>query len=277
MGNQLAMRIIRHFSQKNVLAFNIQDVRKIIPEKRPEQLSRILRGMVEKEMLFRISRNSYHIIPLNEDPETYTPDAHHMAKYLMRDEAYYIGYASAMKLHGLMPYSEPGQSHHVEYVVTSKQKKPAIRDIKGTTYKFIRHSDTRFFAFTSMWINSLEKVMVSDLEKTIVDIAAKPQFCGGVTGLGKALIKVNRRVDYEKLFFYFARNANITAKKRFLYLGDLLGFEWTPYHEKMMEELGSGISLLDPSAPMQGKNRYKFGLKINVDPILIKNSILADL
>ncbi len=277
MSNQIAWSIIRHFSQKNVLTFNIQDVRKIIPEKSPGFLSRILRSMVEKEMLIRISRNSYHIIPLNENPENYTPDAHQLTGYLMRNEAYYIGYASAMQLHGLLPHPETGKSQHVQYVVTNKQKKPAVRDLGGATYKFIRHSDTRFFAFTNMWINSQEKAMVSDLEKTIVDIAAKPQFCGGLTGLGKALIKVNRRVDYEKLFFYFARNANITAKKRFLFLGDLLGFEWTPYHEKMMGELGSGISLLDPSAPMQGKNRYKFGLKINVDPILIKNSILADL
>jgi hypothetical protein len=31
---------------------------------------------------------------------------------------------------------------------------------------------------------------------------------------------------------------------------------------------------LDPSAPDHGKKRSKFGLKINVDPILIKERIL---
>ncbi len=71
----------------------------------------------------------------------------------------------------------------------------------------------RFFGFSSIWINQLEKAMVSDLEKTIVD----------------------------------------TTKKRFHFLSDLLGLEWTTKNERMMEELGPVISLLDPAAPDQGR------------------------
>ena len=56
-----------------------------------------------------------------------------------------------------------------------------------------------------------------------------------------------------------------------------------------MEELGTGISLLDPAAPDQGRKDQggkieggknqgikmrKFGLKINVDPTRIKMTIL---
>ena len=66
---------------------------------------------------------------------------------------------------------------------------------------------------------------------------------------------------------------NKSAKKRFLFLTDLLGLEWTIEHERMMIELGSGISLLDPSAQDQGRKRRKFGLKINADFILIKNRV----
>jgi len=53
-----------------------------------------------------------------------------------------------------------------------------------------------------------------------------------------------------------------------------LDLEWTAEHETMMEELGTGISLLDPSAPDQGKKMKKFGLKMNVDPIRIKMKVL---
>jgi predicted transcriptional regulator of viral defense system len=42
----------------------------------------------------------------------------------------------------------------------------------------------------------------------------------------------------------------------------------------MMEELGTGISLLDPAAPDQGRKRSKFGLKITVDPSRIKMKVL---
>ena len=116
--------------------------------------------------------------------------------------------------------------------------------------------------------------MVSDLEKTIVDIASKPQYSGGIIEVGEVIIQAKARIDHDKLFYYFSRNKNKSAKKRFLFLTDLLGLEWTTEHERMMEELGTGISLLDPAAPDQGRRVKKFGLKINVDPIRIKMNVL---
>jgi predicted transcriptional regulator of viral defense system len=70
------------------------------------------------------------------------------------------------------------------------------------------------------------------------------------------------------------RNMNKSAKKRFLFLSDVLDMEWTAEHETMMGELGTGISLLDPEAPDRGRNMKKFGLKINADPSRIKMKVL---
>ncbi len=177
-------------------------------------------------MLCKITRGNYHIIPINADPETYVPDGHQVAKYLMQNKEYYIGYTSAIKIHGLTLQSEAR-----EYVVTKKQMKPAIRSVGGITYQFIQHDATRFFGFTSIWINQFEKAMVSDLERTIVDIATKPQLCGGIVEVGNAIFQAKGRTDHDKLFYYFARNMNKSAKKRFLFLTDLLGLEWTTEHE----------------------------------------------
>ena len=243
-------------------------------EKNRVHLARILADMVDKGMLCKITRDNYHIIPLNADPETYAPDGHQVAKYIMQNKEYYIGYASAMKIHGLTLQSEGQEYQLKEYVVTKKQMKPAIRSFGGITYQFIHHDASRFFGFSSIWINQLEKAMVSDLEKTIVDIATKPQLCGGIIEVGNAISQVKDRTDHDKLFYYFARNMNKSAKKRFLFRTDVLDLDWTSEHERMMEELGPGISLLDPAAPDQGRKRMKFGLKINVDPIRIKKKIL---
>ena len=187
----------------------------------------------------------------------------------MQNKDYYIGYASAIEIHGLTLQSEAR-----EYVVTKKQIKPAIMSFGGITYQFIQHDATRFFGFDSIWINQLEKAMVSDLERTIVDIATKPKLCGGIVEVGSAIFQAKDRTDHDKLFYYFARNRNKSAKKRFLFITDLLGLEWTADHERMMEELGSGNSLLEPEAPDQGPGSSKFRLKINTDPILIKQKVL---
>ena len=266
----MSWNIIKQFSSRNMSGFTFQDVARAFPEKNRVHLARILADMVNKGMLCKITRGNYHIIPINADSETYVPDGHQVAKYLMQNKEYYIGYASAMKIHGLTLQPEVRR----EYVVTKKQMKPAIRSFGGITYQFILHNATRFFGFTSIWINHVEKAMVSDLEKTIVDIATKPQLCGGIIEVGNAIFQGKDRIDYDKLFYYFARNLNKSAKKRFLFLTDLLGLGWSTEHEKMMEELGTGISLLDPAAPDQGSKRRKYGLKINVDPIHIKEKIL---
>jgi len=262
-------KIIKQFSSRNMFGFTFQDVAREFPEKNRVHLARILADMVDKGMLCKITRDNYHIIPFNADPETYVPDRHQVAKYIMQNKEYYIGYASAMKIHGLTLQSEAR-----EYVVTKKQMKPAIRSFGGITYQFIQHDATRFFGFSSIWINQLEKAMVSDLERTIVDIATKPQLCGGIVEVGNAIFQAKARTDHDKLFYYFARNMNKSAKKRFLFLTDLLGLEWTTEHQRMMEELGTGISLLDPAAPDQGRKMRKFGLKINLDPIRIKMKVL---
>ncbi len=284
MSSQLSWSIIKQFSSRNRFGFTFQDVLREFPENNPSYMARLLAEMVNKGMLKKISRNNYHIIPIHADPETYFPDGHQVAKNLMQNSEYYIGYASAMKIHGLnlqsavkesaVKESAVKESEVKEYVVTKKQTKPAIRSFGGITYQFIQHDASRFFGFSSIWINQHEEAMVSDLEKTIVDIATKPQYCGGIVQLGNALFQAKNRTDHDKLFNYFARNMNKSAKKRFLFLTDLLALEWTAEHKRMMEELGSGISLLDPAAPDQGRKRKKFGLKINVDPILIRNEVL---
>jgi predicted transcriptional regulator of viral defense system len=280
--------IIKEFSRRNRFGFTFQDVARAFPEKNRVHLLRILAEMANKGMLRKITHGTYHIIPMHADPETYVPDGHQVAKYLMLNKEYYIGYASARKIHGLTLQAEARESEARgsvtresesreearEYVVTKEQMKPAIRRFEGITCQFIQHDATRFFGFTDIWISQYEQAMVSDLEKTIVDIAAKPQHSGGILEVGNAIFQAKDRTDHDKLFYYFARNMNKSAKKRYLFLTDLLGLEWTTEHERMMEELGPGISLLDQTAPDQGRKMSKFGLKINVDPIRIKMELL---
>jgi predicted transcriptional regulator of viral defense system len=254
--------------------FTLQDVARAFPEKNPVHLARILAEMAKKGMLCKLTHGTYHIIPVNADPETYVPDGHQVAKYLMLNREYYIGYASAMKIHGLTLQSGARETESREYVVTTTQMKPAIRSSGGITCQFIQHDATRFFGFTDIWINPFEQAMVSDLEKTIVDIAARPQHSGGILEVGNAIFQAKDRTDHDKLFYFFARNMNKSAKKRFLFLTDLFGLEWTDEHERMMEELGKAISLLDPAAPDQGRIMSRFGLKINVDPGRIKKKVL---
>ena len=107
--------------------------------------------------------------------------------------------------------------------------------------------------------------MVSDLEKTIVDAVSRPQLCGGIIAVGKAIYRSKGSSELDKLFYYFARNGSHAAKKRYLFLSDLLGMKWTSEHDRMLTCSGSSISLLDPTGPDQGIKNSRFGLKINME------------
>jgi predicted transcriptional regulator of viral defense system len=270
MKKQLSLSIIREFLGKNKLGFVTQEVKQEFPERNELYLARLLAEMVREGMLLKVAPHTYLIIPFQADSESYVPNGHLAAKYIMQDREYYIGYASAMKIHGLTLLSGIR-----EYVVTKRQMKPSVRTLRGITFQFIHHDSTRFFGYSSHWITKSEQAMVSDLERTLVDGATRPQLCGGIVALGRAIFQARERVELDKLFYYFARNNSLVAKKRYLFLTDLLGLEWTDDHESMMDELGTSISWLDPEGPKQGPKQCNFGLKINVVPQHIKRKVLA--
>ena len=252
--------IIKKFSGKNKSFFSYNDVIAEYPEKDRSYLSKVLAAMVNAGMLLKLRRNLYHIIPLRADPQTYSPDSRLVAKSIMNGKKYYIAYYSAMHILGLV--DQPGSKM---MIVTNRQIQPSIKIIAGKEIHFVYHTYGRFFGYEKMWVSDQEQAMVSDLEKTIVDAVSKPQLCGGIITVGKAIYQSKERTELEKLFYYFARNGSHVAKKRYLFLSDLLGMKWTSEHELLLRNSGSCISLLDPTKPDQGMKNSRFGLKINIE------------
>lgn len=273
MKDHLSWSIIKLFSGRNTFGFTFQDVYNEFPKMKRVQLAWSLEDMVRTGMLGKIARNKYYLIPYGEDPVSYVPDWRQRVIYMMLNKEYFIAYASALKLHGIIPHCTSREPELTEYVITKQQIKPAIRSLRGITYQFIKQCEDRYFGFNNLWINQHEQVVASDLERTIVDISAKPQFCGGIVEVAHAILMAHARMDREKLYYYFARYMNQSAIKRFLFIIDILNLEWTSEHENLKEILGSGISILDPTVTKQGRKRRKFGLQINVDPLLIRQEV----
>jgi predicted transcriptional regulator of viral defense system len=155
-------------------------------------------------------------------------------------------------------------------VVTSRQMQPSVITIAGNEIQFVYYTFQRFFGYDERWVTNQEQAMVSDLEKTIVDAVSKPQLSGGIIEIGKAIYRSKERTDLQKLFYYLARNMSHAAKKRYLFLSDVLEMEWTSEHDRMLKYSGSSISLLDPSGSDLGIINSRFGLKINIEVKLLQ-------
>lgn len=248
--------------------------------------------MVHLGKLIKLNRGLYHIVPLNANALNFIPDWHLVAKYLMKGKKYYIGYYSAMQIHGLIT-----QPSNTEIIVSPIQATKSKKYIQNTEFQFVTVKRQNMFGIENKFINDHDKVKVSDLEKTLVDILTKPHLSGGMIEIGKAIFETKDKINLSILLDYLTRNDSNAAIKRYLFLCDLLSIEWTTYHESMWtketsndiqngfiydsnkymtqrnHKLGSSYPLLDTSAPNEGTKDSKFGLKINVDTETIKNSI----
>ena len=267
MQKKLNQDILKRFSLNEILCFSLEDVALEYPSKTKKYLTKVLGKMVTEGILMRLKKGLYHIVPLNEDVSHFIPDWHLVAKYLMSNKKYYIGYYSAMQIHGLI--TQPSLK---EIIVTNVQVKPNKFFIKNTEFQFVHHIEKRFFGFENVWIDDYNKVKCSDLEKTLADVLSKPHYGGGMVEIGKAIYETKEKISKDKLFNYLEQQESNAAIKRYLFLCDLLDM-WTAYHEGMLLKIGTSISVFDTTAPDEGKANHKFGLRINIDPKDIREAI----
>jgi predicted transcriptional regulator of viral defense system len=268
MEDELKWNILTGFASNDQHCFTYQEAKVKFPKYDKFYLNRTLSSMVDSGLLLKLKKGMYYIIPDYVNAKEYMPDWHLIAKYLMKGKEYYIGYYSAMQIHSLI--TQPSMR---EIIVTNKQEKPSSIFIKEIEYKFVTHQENKFFGYKNIWINKQVRASVSDLEKTIVDACSKPHLCGGMIEVGKAIAESNNKIDFQKLMNYFAQNGSHAAVKRYLFIINLIGLEWTAYHESMLQNAGNSFALLDTSADDEGTKNARFKLKINVDIDTIKNSL----
>lgn len=248
-------------------AFVLDEAYQLLPDSDQGAIRKMISLMVKRQLLMRIKDGLYHVIPYDQEAGNFMPDWHMLGALLAGDTDYYIGYYSAMQLHSLTT-----QPALIEQIVTNKQIKPAIIKVNDISFQFIYHNDKRFFGGKKIWIDSFDKVVCSDLEKTIIDALSKPEYAGGITEITKAIYKSKDKLDYQKLLDYAVRFDTLAVIKRLGYLLELLEID-TTITKTLLEKRATAYYLLDPSRPADGKRRVRWHIQENID----KESILSPL
>jgi predicted transcriptional regulator of viral defense system len=137
-------------------------------------------------------------------------------------------------------------------MVRSSQIKPSVLKIKNISFQFIYHNEKHFFGGKKTWIDSYNKVLCSDLEKTFIDALFKPQYSGGITEIAKALYKSREKINFNKLLEYALKFDSLAVAKRLGYLLELLKIQ-TPVIAQLQKLKTNSYFLLEPSPPKQGK------------------------
>jgi predicted transcriptional regulator of viral defense system len=227
----------------------------------PNTAREIASRLTEKGWLDRLFPGTYLIIPLTAGEEAvYTTHEYLIAAHVA--EPMYIGYYSALSHHGLTE-----QVPRTVYVVTPTRAQS--REIHGVPYRVTTITERKFFGFEPTSIEGTT-VQVSDLEKTLVDCADHPEFCGGLRELATAMRTADERgCDWFTVGEYLEDLDNGAATKRIVYLADQLGID-LPAREELVASFTSGYSPLDPTRPDTGSTDSTYRLRINVEPATLE-------
>jgi predicted transcriptional regulator of viral defense system len=261
--------LLKHFNDLNKPSFTLNDAYLLLKTSSRDAVKKLMRDMIKRGLLMRLKEGVYWIIPYEQDPKTYFPNWHLVAKYLVGDAEHYIGYYSSMEIHSLNT-----QPSLVERIVVNQQIKPSILEVQGIRFQFIYHNAFHFFGGKKIWIDGFNKVNCSDLEKTFVDSLYKPDYAGGIVEIAKALYKSQDKIDYQKLYQYCERFKAQSVIKRLGFLLQLLEIN-NPISDALRRIKSESYISLEPSYEKKGKWTHEWNIFQNMDTADITSSIFT--
>ena len=229
--------------------FTIDEAEKAFNVKRTS-LRVILSRMEDDGVVERLERGKYLVIPLSAKKGGYTLNEFVIGSELV--EPYVISYWSALNYHGLTE-----QIPNTVFIQTTSRKKRRDLNIFGVRYLIIKISRSKFFGIEKVWLEN-KPINITNREKTIVDCLDRPEYCGGVVEVAKALN--NEVFDYEKLSCYAVNMGNSGVIRRLGYLCDHLGITIDLPVIKSRNYL-----YLDPTMPKKGFPDRKWRLQVNLN------------
>jgi len=259
--------VLSYFNGQNVACFDYSLANNALPNSKASAVRELLSDMTKRGLLMRLKAGLYHIIPYEVNAETFMPDWHLLAEHLVKDSKHYIGYYTALQIHGLI--TQPSLK---EQIVVSKQFRPSEIKIKEIPFQFIYHNEKHFFGAKKIWIDNYNKAMCSDLEKTIIDCLFKPDYAGGIVEIARAIYVSKDKINYDILLEYVKKFDSQAVIKRLGFLLEILEI-----NTHIISELHKLVTIsdivLDTELPKTGKRNSRWSIQQNLETETIKSSI----
>jgi predicted transcriptional regulator of viral defense system len=208
----------------------------------PVHTLQVLARLEKGGWLRRLERGVYIIIPLEAGPErVWSESALVIAPHLIRPAA--IAYWSALRYWQLTEQL-PG----TVFVQSTARRRQPEREILGMTFRFITVVEAKFFGVTRRTLNG-QPFFITDLEKTLVDAADRPELSGGALLLAQALQAAQKLLDWQQLDDYLRRWPTTGPLKRIGYLVETLDLPLPDRENRLTRwrsALAPGLVSLEP-------------------------------
>jgi len=258
LGPQAAKLITTLHEERQPL-FSLRDVEQIT-RLAPKSARNFAATLVQRGIATRLKAGLFILVPFELGREReYLGNPYLVARALAVGDPYFLSHASAMDLHGMLT-----QPQLVVYVTTPRAVRG--RTILGTEFRFARCKPEHLFGTVGHWIDKTEKVVVSDLERTVIDGLKQPQFCGGFSEVAKGFWMRRHDVDAGRLVDYALRLDVGAVIRRLGFLLEVCGIDAPADLERLRARLTATYDLLDPTLPAEGRRLARWRLRVNVTP-----------
>jgi predicted transcriptional regulator of viral defense system len=258
MGSRAA-QLITELNERRRSTFTLADVESItgLP---PATARSLVSKARRRGLITRLKPGLYSLVPFELGRATeHVGDPYLLAEDIVGDQAHYLSHASALELHRMVT-----QPTFTIYVSCARPLR--AQNIVGYDYRFIRIAPQQIFGLTKIWITKEKAVMVSDVERTIIDCLRQPHYAGGVSEVAKGLWMKRDSISAATLIQY-ARRLNIGAVLRRLgYLLELYELTDAATLEPLRQSLSATYQRLDPVLPAAGPHLARWRLQLNVSP-----------
>jgi len=254
-----ASLLVTTLYEKSRTIFRLRDVMDILKMDN-RKAANFIRKLVDRGVVARLRPGLYALIPFEiGTSREYAGNPYLIARALVGGKDYYVSHGSAMEIHGMTT-----QPQFRVYVSVLRRVRNVT--VSGIEFVFVRVKKEHYFGATEHWATKQEKVLVSDPEKTIVDGLLRPEYCGGVSEVAKALWIARDALDVNRLTLYALKVGKGSVIRRLGFLLELYDMGSWENREMLKLHLTKTYSLLDPNLPPEGKFYSKWKLRLNVTP-----------
>jgi predicted transcriptional regulator of viral defense system len=259
-------RLLTALAEGNRTVFSINDAQELL-ESSYDAAVKTVRRLAQAGWLIRLTAGRYAIVPLSSGDEA-TPQVNRyvIARELLADTPYYVSHDSAMDIHNML-------TRPVTTVVVTTPRRLVDREILGVPYRFVYAGPSALWGSEPVWVTPYEQVMVSDLERTILDGLARPDLCAGVSEVATGLWMRQDDLNWDRLASYAQRLGTRAVAQRLGYLLELHGLSTPATVEALQEMVGNSYARLDPLLEDNGPYLARWRLRLNLDAETLQSTV----
>lgn len=254
-----AAQLITGLYDRRRSTFTLSEAESITGLSRPAARSLISKAR-KRGLLTRLKPGLYSLVPFELGHATeHVGNPYLLAEEIIGPQPHYISHGSALELHRMAT-----QPSFVIYASCARRILP--QTVGGHAYRFIHIDDDQIFGLAKAWISKENAVIVSNLERTIIDGLRQPAYAGGISEVAKGLWMKHESISVETLIQYATRLNVGAVIRRLGYLLELYDLADDKALDPLRQSLSATYQRLDPVLSRQGPFLARWRLQLNVLP-----------